>query len=68
MTVSVKDFLSCRMSSNIRMRVNHGGDDIGMPQQFLHRSDVITRLKKVCGKGVAKGMAANLLVNRGPSR
>ena len=46
--------------------VDHGGDDIGMPQQFLHRSDVITRFKKVRGKGVAQGMATDLLVNRRP--
>jgi len=30
--------------------VDHGGDDIGMSQQFLHRSDVITRFKKMRGK------------------
>ena len=42
--------------------VDHGGDDIGMSQQFLHRSDVITRFKKMCGKGMAQGMTANPLV------
>jgi len=51
--------------------VDHGGDDIGMSQQFLHRSDVITRFKKMCGpafsginSGVVQGMATDFLVNR----
>ena len=53
------------------MGVDHSGDDIGMSQQFLHRSDVITRFKKMRGpafsginSGVAQGMATDLFVNR----
>jgi len=49
--------------------VDHGGDDIGMSQQFLHCADVITRLKKMRGKElvlslskeVAQGMATDRL-------
>jgi len=54
--------------------VDHGGDDIGMSQQFLYRPDVITRFKKMRGKElvlslskeVTQGMATDLLVNRRP--
>jgi len=42
--------------------VDHGRDDIGVSQQFLHCSDVIPCLKEVRGKGVAQSMAANLSV------
>jgi hypothetical protein len=34
------------------MRVNHGGGDIRMPQEFLHRPDVIVCFKQMCSKGV----------------
>ena len=32
------------------MGVNHGGGDIAVAQQFLHRANVVTRLKQVSGK------------------
>ena len=50
------------------MSVDHGADDIGMSQQFLHRADVIIRSKKMRGKGVVQGMATDLPVNRRPRR
>ena len=45
------------------MGVNHGGADIGMPQQLLHRANVVTRLQQMRGKRVAQHMGANRLGN-----
>lgn len=29
------------------VRIDHGGADVGMPQQFLHRADVVPCLQQV---------------------
>ena len=47
------------------MRVNHRCLDVLMPQQLLHRSDVIPVLQKVGGKGMPKRMTACLFVDTG---
>ena len=44
------------------MRVNHRRLHVHMPQQVLHRADVIALLKQVRGEGMTKG------VGRGPFR
>ena len=35
------------------MRIDHGGPDVLVPQEFLHRTNVIAIFQKVCGKAVA---------------
>jgi hypothetical protein len=47
------------------VRVNHRGLHILVPQQFLHGADVITILKQVRGKAVAKGVAAYPFLDSG---
>lgn len=42
------------------MDVNHSGGHIDMIREFLHRADVMPRLKQRRGKGVSQGMAADL--------
>ncbi|MEY2843032.1 MAG: hypothetical protein RI920_1069, partial [Pseudomonadota bacterium] len=55
-----------RASAHLQhMRVNHGGADIGMTQEFLHGADVIARLQQVRGKGMAQGMRRGLLTEPG---
>lgn len=41
------------------MGIDHRGFDIFVPQQFLHRADVIPRFQEMRGKTVAKGVRAN---------
>jgi methylmalonyl-CoA mutase N-terminal domain/subunit len=41
--------------------VKRGGPNIGMPQQFLHRADVVPRLQQLGRKAMAKGVAARRL-------
>jgi hypothetical protein len=41
------------------MGIDHGRGDIRMPQEFLHRPDVIVRFQQMRGKGVAQGMASS---------
>ena len=38
------------------MRVNHGGTDITVTQQFLNRAYVGTALQQMCCKRVAQGV------------
>ena len=38
------------------MRVNHGRLHVGMPQQFLHRADVVAGLQHLGCKRVPQGM------------
>jgi hypothetical protein len=38
------------------MRINHRRPDVGMAQERLDRSDIVVRLKKMGGEGVAKRM------------
>ena len=42
------------------MRVNHGGGNVRMPQEFLYRPDVIACLQKMCRKRMSQGVAAHL--------
>jgi hypothetical protein len=39
--------------------IDHGGRDIPMSEQFLHRSDIITRFQQMRCETVAEGVAAN---------
>jgi len=48
------------------MGIDHGGGDIRMSQQFLHRAYIVMGLQQMRGKGMPKGMAANLLAYPGP--
>jgi hypothetical protein len=41
-------------SSIQNMGVNHRGAHVLMPEQFLHRADVITRLQQMGGEGMPK--------------
>jgi len=47
------------------MGIDHGGLDVAVPQQFLHRPDVVAVLKQVRRKRVAKGVTADGLGNPG---
>ena len=38
------------------MRINHGGSDVTVTQQFLNRADIIVGLQQVTGKTVPKSM------------
>ena len=42
------------------MGVDHGGDDIGMSQSFLHRPDFITCFKKMRGKELVLSLAKEM--------
>jgi len=48
------------------MCVNHGCLDILVPQQFLHRSDVVTAFKQMGGEGMPEGVAGRPLYQTGP--
>jgi len=39
------------------MGVDHRGFHILMAQEFLHRPDIVTAFQKLCGKGMAEGVA-----------
>jgi len=43
------------------MGVDHGGGNIGMAEQFLHRADVVTVLQKVRGERMSQHMRAYAL-------
>ena len=43
------------------MGVDHGRTDILMPQKFLNRADVITRLKQMSGERMAERVAPRML-------
>jgi hypothetical protein len=43
--------------------VDHGGADVRMPEQFLHRADVASRLKQVRSEAVAERVAGSRLRN-----
>ena len=47
------------------MGVNHGGADIGMTQQFLHRADVVASLQQMGGEGMAQRVRRRRLVDAG---
>jgi len=48
------------------VRVDHGGGDIRMSQEFLHRAYIVIGLQQMRGKGVHEGMATDLLAYPGP--
>jgi len=48
-----------------RMRVDHGGPDIAMPQQLLDGADVGVGLEQVAGKTVPKAMSRRPLADPG---
>lgn len=50
------------------MGVDHRRRDIGVAQQFLYRTYIVTSLKQVCGKGVAQGVHGNLVIDSSPLR
>jgi len=57
----------CRDSWPVQnMRVDHGGGDIRMSQEFLHRAYIVMGLQQMRGKGMPEGMAADLLAYPGP--
>ena len=45
--------------------IDHGGDDIAMPQQLLDGPDIIANFQKMSGKGMAQGMAPSVFLNIG---
>jgi hypothetical protein len=45
------------------MGIDHDGTHILMTHQFLDRADVLAALQQVCGKGIAKAVAAGSLVH-----
>jgi len=48
------------------MGVDHGGGDIRMSQELLHRAYIVMGLQQMRGKGMPEGMAADLLAYPGP--
>jgi len=42
--------------------VDHGGGDLRVSQQILHRADVVAVLQQVGGKAVPKGVAAEYIM------
>jgi len=50
------------------MRINHRRCDIGVPEQLLNCTDVVSRLKQVRGKTVAQRMRCCRLVDSGIER
>ena len=50
------------------MGINHGGADIFVAQQFLHRSDIISICKQMGGEAVAKRMAGDGFIDPGHLR
>ena len=47
------------------MRINLGGGDAGMPQEFLHRADVSAVHKKIGGKGMAQSVRMDRFYDAG---
>ena len=47
------------------MRVDHRGLDIGMAQQLLHRSDVVSRVQQVGSEAMTKCVTTGRLQNAG---
>jgi hypothetical protein len=47
------------------MGVDHGGGDIRVAQQFLHRADIRTACQQMSGKGVAQGVGGDPLGKAG---
>jgi len=50
------------------VRINHRRAYIGMPQQLLHRADVIPGLQQVCGERMPEDMTAHPLRYACPTR
>ena len=49
----------------VEVGIDLGGDDILVAQQLLHLTDAGTALQQMRGEGVAEGVGADLLVDRG---
>jgi hypothetical protein len=47
------------------MRIYHGRADIAVPEQFLHRANVVSVFQQVCREAVSKRMAVARLGNPG---
>lgn len=47
------------------MRVNHGGADVGVSEQFLDGADVLAVFQQVRGEAVPQGMASGMFVDPG---
>ena len=47
------------------MRVDHRRRNVGVSQQFLHRSDVVTILEQVSSEGMPQRVAAYVLGDAG---
>ena len=47
------------------VRVDHGRSDVLVPQEFLHRANIVTILQQVRGKTVSERMAAAALIQAG---
>ena len=45
----------------VQMRVDLGGGDVGVAEQFLHATQVTGRLEYVAGKAVAQQMRMHML-------
>ena len=43
------------------MRIDHGGADVVLAQEFLDRPDVVAIVQQVGGKGVTESVAAHAL-------
>lgn len=65
--LSVERAADGKSTSIEHVRINHCRFDIFMPEQFLNRANVVAILKQVCGKGMAKGVAAHSFVDFGGS-
>ena len=48
------------------VRVDHGRTDIGVPEQFLNRADVVAIFRKMRGEGMTHGVRTGWLRDTGP--
>lgn len=45
------------------MGVDHGGGDIGVAQEFLNGTDIVTAFEQMSGKAVAQSVAVDLFAD-----
>ena len=47
------------------MGINHGGADIFVAKQFLHRADIVSVLQEMASEAVTKGMVGDEFIDPG---
>jgi hypothetical protein len=46
------------------VRVEHGGTDVLVSQEFLHRADIVAIFQQMCGEGMATLIVTLLIMRR----